>query len=74
MAAVILPFGCVREVVVLPRFVSEPEKGEENDLGRGSWIRSSPSALNCFFDKHLSLIVGPSTRASAIGEHSPMDH
>lgn len=36
-------------------------------------IRSSPSALNRFFDKPLSLIVEPSTRAGAIGEHSPVD-
>lgn len=36
-------------------------------------IRSSPSALNRFFDKPLSLIVEPSTRAGAMGEHSPVD-
>ena len=36
-------------------------------------IRSSPSALNRFFDKPLSLVVEPSTRAGAMGEHSPVD-
>ncbi|KAF8440414.1 acyltransferase ChoActase/COT/CPT [Boletus edulis BED1] len=36
-------------------------------------IRSSPSALNRFLDKPLSLIVEPSTRAGAMGEHSPVD-
>lgn len=36
-------------------------------------IRCSPSALNRFFDKPLSLIVEPSTRAGAMGEHSPVD-
>lgn len=36
-------------------------------------VRSSPSALNRFLDKPLSLIVEPSTRAGATGEHSPVD-
>ncbi|KAF8843770.1 acyltransferase ChoActase/COT/CPT [Paxillus ammoniavirescens] len=36
-------------------------------------IRSSPSALNRFFDKPLSLIVERTTRAGAMGEHSVVD-
>ncbi|KAF9223779.1 acyltransferase ChoActase/COT/CPT [Gyrodon lividus] len=38
-----------------------------------SAIRSSPSALNRFFDKPLSLIVERTTRAGAMGEHSVVD-
>ncbi|KAG9314992.1 acyltransferase ChoActase/COT/CPT [Chiua virens] len=36
-------------------------------------VRCSPSALNRFFDKPLTLIVEPSTRAGAMGEHAPVD-
>ncbi|KIK80431.1 hypothetical protein PAXRUDRAFT_833536 [Paxillus rubicundulus Ve08.2h10] len=36
-------------------------------------IRSSPLALNRFFDKPLSLIVERTTRAGAMGEHSVVD-
>lgn len=36
-------------------------------------IRSSSSAHNRWFDKPLTLIVEPNSRAGAMGEHSPCD-
>ncbi|KAF9243394.1 acyltransferase ChoActase/COT/CPT [Melanogaster broomeanus] len=42
-------------------------------LSHQSAVRSSPSAVNRFFDKPLSLIVERTTRAGAMGEHSPVD-
>lgn len=37
-------------------------------------IRSTPTNVcNRFFDKPFTLIVDPSTRAGAMGEHSPCD-
>lgn len=36
-------------------------------------IRSGIGARNRWFDKAISLIVDPSTRAGMMGEHSPVD-
>lgn len=60
---------------LLPAFQSpRPSLTVPSDLlSHQCAIRCSPSALNRFFDKPLSLIVEPSTRAGAMGEHSPVD-
>lgn len=71
-----LTFGIDQQVSdSLPAFQSSrsSSKVPSDLLSHQYAIRSSPSALNRFFDKPLSLIVEPSTRAGAMGEHSPVD-
>ncbi|KIJ66998.1 hypothetical protein HYDPIDRAFT_108981 [Hydnomerulius pinastri MD-312] len=57
-----------------PSSLPSPSTTTPPDLpAHQSSARSSPSALNRFFDKPLSLIVERTTRAGAMGEHAAVD-
>ncbi|KII85049.1 hypothetical protein PLICRDRAFT_45160 [Plicaturopsis crispa FD-325 SS-3] len=59
-------------VHTLPSSYAESPAQRELDAHLHS-IRSSPNAHDRWFDKAFTLIVDPSARAGAMGEHSPCD-